>query len=127
MRLKTGYFLFAGLTVLFLITAPSVFANKSSVSVDAPESAAPGSKITIKINVEHDGNSILHYTNWVYVMINGKETNRWEYSWRKRPESNNFTKEITYTVNEPLEIVAEGSCNTHGSEGKVTHTVSLKE
>jgi len=127
MRFKTGYSLFAGLIVLFLITAPSAFANKASVKIDAPDIVVKGSEITIKINVEHESNSMFHYTKWVYVMINGKETNRWEYSWRKRPESNNFTKEITYTVNEPLEIVAEGSCNTHGSEGKVTHTVSLKE
>ena len=127
MRFKTGYSLFAGLIVLFLITAPSVFANKSSVSVDAPESAARGSKITIKINVEHDGNSILHYTKWVYVMINGEEIERWDYTWRKRPEAENFTKEITYTVNEPIEIVAESSCNTHGSKGIVIKKVLVKE
>ena len=113
--------------VLFLITAPSVFANKSSVSVDAPESVMKGSEITIKLNVEHDGNSIFHYTKWVYVMINGKEIARWDYTWRKKPEAGNFTKEITYTVNEPIEIVAESSCNTHGSKGKAIKKVSVKE
>lgn len=127
MRIKTGYSLIAGWLVLLLITVPSVFAKKSSVSVDAPESVAPGSDITIKINVEHDGNSMFHYTKWVYVMINGEEIKRWDYSWRKRPEAENFTKEITYTVNEPIEIVAEACCNNHGSKGKAIRKVTVKE
>ena len=127
MKHKATVLLSIAFVATFLILANNALANKASVKIDAPDSVVKGSEITIKINVEHDSNSMFHYTKWVYVMINGKETNRWEYSWRKRPESNNFTKEITYTVNEPLEIVAEASCNTHGSEGKVTHTVSLKE
>jgi desulfoferrodoxin (superoxide reductase-like protein) len=127
MRIKRGYSLFAGLMVLVLISVPSVYANKSSVSIDAPESVAPGSDITIKINVEHDGNSMFHYTKWIYVMINGAEIKRWDYSWRKRPEAENFTKEITYTVNEPIEIVVEASCNNHGSKGKAIQKVSVKK
>ena len=127
MKHKATVLLSIAFVATFLILANNALANKASVKIDAPDSVVKGSEITIKINVEHDSNSMFHYTKWVYVMINGKETNRWEYSWRKRPESNNFTKEITYTVNEPLEIVAEASCNTHGSENKVLHTVSLKE
>lgn len=126
MRRIVGTFLVIGWVVI-LITINSAFANKASLTIDAPDSAVKGSEITIRINVAHDGNSMFHYTKWVYLMINGEEINRWEYSWRKRPESDNFTREVTYTVNEPLEIVAEANCNTHGSEGKVTHTVSLKE
>ena len=122
-----GTFLLVGAVVIFLITINSAFANKASVKIDAPESAAQGSEIIIKINVAHDSNSMFHYTKWVYVIINGKEIARWDYTWRKKPEDKNFTKEIAYTVNEPIEIVAEASCNTHGSEGKVIHTVSLKE
>ena len=45
----------------------------------------------------------------------------------KNAYDENFSKEITYTVNEPLEIVAEANCNTHGSNGKVTKKVSLKK
>jgi desulfoferrodoxin (superoxide reductase-like protein) len=127
MRFKTGYSLFSGLIVLFLITTPSAFANKASVSIDVPENVTKGSEITIKLNVNHDANSMFHYTKWAYVMINGKEIERWKYTWRKRPEAENFTKEITYVVNEPIEIVAEANCNTHGSKGKVTKTLSLKE
>ena len=127
MKYKAKFIISIGLVIVFSLSANSALADKSSVTIEAPGSVVKGSEITIRINVAHDGNSMFHYTKWVYVMINGKETNRWEYSWRKRPEDKNFTKEITYTVNEPIEIVAEASCNTHGSEGKVTHTVSLKE
>jgi len=126
MRRKISTLLLIG----FLVTCFSgsmAFANKSYVSIEAPESVMRGSEVTIKLNVMHNANSIFHYTKWVYVMINGEEVARWDYTWRKRPESKNFTKEITYTVNEPIEIVAEASCNTHGSEGKATHTVSIKE
>ena len=93
---------------------------------NAPESVAKGTDITIKLNVEHNSNNLFNYTKWVYVMINGEEIERWDYTWRKRPEAENFTKEITYTVNEPVEIIAEASCNTHVSKGKATHTVSIK-
>ena len=126
MKYKTLALLLIGFLVTFFFGSIA-FANKSSVSIDAPESVTKGSEIIIKINVEHNSNSMFHYTKWVYIMINGNEVARWNYTWRKRPEDKNFTKEITYTVNEPIEIVAEASCNTHGSKGKVTHTVSIKE
>ena len=126
MKHKTSALLLIG----FLVTSffgSIAFANKSSVSIDTPESVTKGSEINIKINVEHNSNSIFHYTKWVYIMINGNEVARWDYSWRKRPEGKNFSKELTYTVNEPLEIVAEASCNTHGSKGKAIKKVSVNE
>lgn len=126
MKHKTSALLLIG----FLVTSffgSIAFANKSSVSIDAPESVAKGSEISIKVSVEHNSNSIFHYTKWVYIMINGNEVARWDYTWRKKPEGKNFSKEITYTVNEPLEIVAEASCNTHGSKGKEVKKVSVKE
>ena len=71
MRRIIGTFLLIGSVVIFLITLDSAFANKASVKIDAPESAAQGSEIIIKISVAHDSNSMFHYTKWVYVMING--------------------------------------------------------
>jgi hypothetical protein len=53
----------------------------------------------------------------VYVKVNGTEVARWKYTAFNRPVSENFTKEIIVTVNGPTEIVAEASCNIHGSEG----------
>jgi desulfoferrodoxin (superoxide reductase-like protein) len=114
-------------SVTFLLFPHEVTANKASVSIEAPESAVKGDEITVKINVQHDGNSMFHYTKWVYIKINDSEVSRWDYTWRKRPEDENFTKEIVYRVNEPIEIAAEANCNTHGSKGKVTKKVSLQE
>ena len=100
--------------VLFSVNA---FANKTSVTIEGPDSAAKGSEITIKINVRHDGNNFFHYTNQVYVKANGKEIARWDFSATNRPENDVFTKEVKLTITEPTEIVAEGVCNIHGSDG----------
>jgi len=127
MKCKTKFLISIGLVIVFSLSAHSARANKSSVSIDVPENVMKGSKTTIRINITHNANNIFHYTKWVYVKINGEEVARWDYTWRKRPEGNNFTKEVLYTVNEPIEIVAEASCNTHGSKGKAIKNVSVKE
>jgi desulfoferrodoxin (superoxide reductase-like protein) len=98
-------------------------ANKSSVKIEAPESSAKGSEITIKLHVSHDGNSFTHYTEWVKVSINGKEAKKWEFSAFSKPEDEKFTRELKHKVDGPLEIVAQASCNNHGSSGPATHTV----
>ncbi len=113
------------LLILFFVT--TVSADKSSVTIDAPETAIKGTEITIKVTATHDANNFLHYTNWLYIMVNDKEVARWDYSWRKRPEDKTFTKEITYTVNEPVEIKAEANCNIHGSEGPQTVKIAVSD
>ena len=59
------------------------------------------------------------------IMVNDTEVARWDYTWRKRPEGKTFTKEITYTVTDPIEIKAEAHCNLHGSTGPKTLEVSV--
>jgi len=112
--------------VLVLLGFPAaVYANKSSVKIEAPQAAEKGSEIVIKIHVFHKGNNFLHYTDWVDVKINGKPVQRWEYSSSKRPEEENFTIEMPYKLTEPITVVAEANCNTHGSAGPATWTVTL--
>ncbi len=101
-------------------------ANKSSVTIEAAEKAEKGSEITIKVNVNHSGNNFLHYTDRVYVIVNGKEVKQWEFSAFKRPEAENFSREIRYRVSGPLEIVAGANCNMHGSAGPAKRTVSVR-
>jgi desulfoferrodoxin (superoxide reductase-like protein) len=113
-------------TVAFLCSnTATVFADKTSVSISAPASAAPGSEITIRVTATHSANNFLHYTNWLSVMVNGKEIARWDFTRSKRPEGSVFTREIKCTVNEALEIKAEGHCNMHGSKGPATAQVSV--
>ena len=114
-----------GLLIVCLVTTAS--ADKSSVKIDVPDTVIKGTEITIKVTAFHDSNNMFHYTNWLYIMVNGKEVTRWDYSWRKKPEGNTFTKEITYTVTEPLEITAEANCNVHGSEGPQTVEITVTE
>lgn len=114
------------LCVLLLISAVPALADKSAVQIDAPLTAAKGDEITIKLNVTHHGNNMFHYTNWVYVKANGKEIARWTFSSTKTPESENFIKEVKYTLNEPVQIEAEANCNIHGSTGITKAAVTVK-
>ena len=111
--------------VFLVITAATVFADKTSVSISAPESAAPGSEITIRVTATHSANNFLHHTDWLYIMVNGREIARWNYSWRNKPEGSVFTKEITYVLTDNIDIKAEGHCNMHGSKGPATANVAL--
>lgn len=114
--------------VLFLLLSGGVsLANKSAVSIEAPQSVAKGSEITIRVIVTHNGNNFLHYTKWVQITINGKEVARWDYTSGNRPEGANFIKEIKYVVNEEIEVRAEAYCNLHGSAGPAIVKVLVKE
>lgn len=114
-----------GLLVLGLVAIASpALANKTSVRIEAPATASVGEEITITLHVSHDGNNFIHYTNWVAVEINGKEFQRWEFSNFDKPESERFTRSITYKVTGETTIKAEGNCNMHGSAGPDTFTVA---
>jgi len=109
-----------------MLVGSQAFADKSSVEISAPAAVKKGSTVTIKLTVTHKGNNFMHYTNWAYININGKEAARWDFSSGKRPESEVFTREITYTASTPLVIEAEANCNIHGSAGKKSAKVAVK-
>ena len=114
------------LAVIFLLSTGAALADKSAVTITAPESAAKGTEITIKLNVTHHGNNMLHYTKWAYIKVNGKEIARWDFSATKNPESEYFTREVKFTVNEPVQIETEAHCNIHGSAGIAKASVAIK-
>lgn len=111
---------------LGLLYAPAVLADKTSVVIDAPDEAVTGSEITITVKVSHKGNNFMHHTNWVYVAVNGTEIKRWTYGNFSLPEGKEFDRTITWTVDGPTEITAEGNCNIHGSVGVARKTVAVK-
>lgn len=113
------------LAILLLQVGPAL-ANKAATSVEGPTSVAKGTEVTLRVNVTHTVNSPSHYTEWVKVKANKKEIARWDYSKDKRPEAAEFTKEIKIKVMEDSEIIAEASCNNHGSRGPATHKISVK-
>jgi desulfoferrodoxin (superoxide reductase-like protein) len=117
------------LLMVLLVGASSgvCFADKSAVTIEAPDQAAKGTEVVVKLHVTHSANSFFHYTNWLQLKVNGKDTALWEYSMTNRPEGAVFTKEAKLTVNGPLEIVAEANCNLHGSAGPARKKTSLKE
>jgi desulfoferrodoxin (superoxide reductase-like protein) len=126
MRSRKKKFVLPVCTIVILAMTTFAWAGKSSVTIEAPAAAQKGSEITIKLNVAHNGNSVAHYTQWVYVKVNGKEIQRWEFGAFNRPESEKFLREVKITVNEPLEIIAEASCNLHGSAGSAKAKVEVE-
>jgi len=110
-----------------LLGASLSYADKSAIRIEAPEKAAKGSEITVKLHVSHHGNNLMHYTKWVKVEVNGQQVEKWEFSATKRPESETFTKSFSTKVDGPLDIVAEASCNLHGSQGAANWKVAVAE
>jgi len=111
--------------IVTFISIPA-WANKSETKIEAPESADKGSEITIRVMVTHSANSFFHYTEWLWVHVNGKEIAKWEYSSSNRPEDAIFTKEIKFKVEGDLEIKTKASCNMHGSANEAVMKVTAK-
>jgi len=121
---KLYFFVFAG--ILTLGIGGAAFADKTSVSIDAPDTAKKGSVIVITVKVIHSGNNFMHYTDWVSIRVNGAEVKRWKFGSGSRPENETFTRQVEYKVEGPVSIEAEGNCNIHGSAGKAVKTVLVK-
>ena len=101
-------------------------ANKSEASIEGPTDAVKGSEVTLRITATHNANTASHYTEWLKVTANKKELARWDYTKDNRPEGAVFIKEIKIKVTEDTEIVAESSCNNHGSKGPAKHKIMVK-
>jgi desulfoferrodoxin (superoxide reductase-like protein) len=101
-------------------------ANKAEASIEGPTDAAKGSEVTLRITATHNANTASHYTEWLEVTANKKEVARSDYTKENRPEGSVFTKEIKIKVTEDTEIVAESSCNNHGSKGPAKHKIKVK-
>ena len=127
MKINRAGIMIAMMVMVITLYSGVSLANKSAVIVEAPDQAAKGAEITVKIHVTHSANSFFHYTNWVKVTVNGKDAAFWEYSAGNRPEDAKFTREIKLPVNAPMEIVAEANCNLHGSQGPAKKTIGLQK
>ena len=124
--MKKGSLIF--MTALFILFSfvGSAMANKSSVSVEGPQTAEKGTEVTIRVTVNHKGNSFFHHTQWLKVLVNQNEIARWHYTGSQRPEAEQFTKEIKIKADGNMEVTAEASCNIHGSAGPVTVRISVR-
>ncbi|MFB3884026.1 MAG: desulfoferrodoxin family protein [Thermodesulfobacteriota bacterium] len=112
--------------VILLFQVGIASANRSEASIDGPTQAAKGSEVTLRITVTHNANTASHFTEWLKVTGNKKEIARWDYTRENRPEGAVFAKEIKIKATEDMEIVAEASCNNHGSKGPAKHKIMVK-
>jgi len=113
------------LAILSSLVEPAL-ANKSVTSVEGATSVAKGTEVTLRITVTHNANSLSHFTEWVKVTANKKESARWDYTKDTRAEAAEFTREIKIKVMEDTEVTAEASCNNHGSRGPAKHKITVK-
>ena len=120
--LVLSFFLF-----FFCLSSGQVFANKAAATLEGPATAVKGSEVTIKITVTHSANSFFHYTKWLKVQVNGKPLQQWDYTASNRPEGEIFTKEIKIMVLENTEVIAEASCNIHGSAGPAKLMIQVQD
>jgi desulfoferrodoxin (superoxide reductase-like protein) len=113
--------------LVVLLCANIAFANKASVSIEAPAEVTKGTEITIRLTVDHSADNAFHHVEWVQLMVNNNQVGYWRFSAFDLPPAATFTKEIKYTVNENTEIRAEASCNLHGSAGPGFFKIVIKE
>ena len=123
---KPGLFLIQFLLVV-LLCANVAFANKASVSIEAPAEVTKGTEITIRVTVDHSADNVFHHVEWVQLSVNNNQVGYWRYSAVDLPPGATFTREIKYTVNENTDIRAEASCNLHGSAGPGIFKIVIKE
>jgi desulfoferrodoxin (superoxide reductase-like protein) len=105
--------------------AGAAHADKSGAILEAPEQAAKGNEITLRIHVTHSANNFLHHTNWLRVKVNGREIRTWEYPMSRLPAAAKFSEELRLVIDGPCEVEAEANCNLHGSKGPARKTITL--
>jgi desulfoferrodoxin (superoxide reductase-like protein) len=108
-----------------LVTAPAALADQTDVRIQAPATAAPDSLITVTVHVTHSGNNFFHFTDWVWLKANDTEIGRWEFRSDARPEDENFNRQVSYRVEGPVTLTAQGNCNVHGSAGMARAEVTV--
>jgi desulfoferrodoxin (superoxide reductase-like protein) len=111
----------------FLLAAQTSYADKSAVTISAPEAAAKGSEVVVKLTITHSTSNFFHYTDWVNLKVNGKEFSRWDFTRSNRSEEATFVREVKIPVNEPIELIAEANCNIHGSKGPANRKIAIKD
>jgi desulfoferrodoxin (superoxide reductase-like protein) len=124
--MKKTLFVFICITLLASFFTVSAYANKTAVSIEVKSSAAKGSEVTVTIHVKHAGNTGMHYTEWVWLKINGQEVKRWTYNKTVLPPAGKFVLTYTFTLNEESLIEVQGYCNLHGSKGIVSAKVAVE-
>ena len=111
-------------TLFFFFFAGALRADESAVRLEAPASAAPGTEITVRVVVTHEGNNYFHFTDWVWIQANGQEIGRWNFTADHRPEDENFVRDVAFTIDGPTTFRAQANCNLHGSAGPAEVTVA---
>ena len=88
------------------------FANVPTVAIDATK--LEGNEFEVTVNIFHKGNNFFHYVDRVVLFADGEEVKVWRYSWRRRPESENFSVKTKVSVTQETVLSSVANCNLHG-------------
>jgi desulfoferrodoxin (superoxide reductase-like protein) len=104
----------ATMGVFFVIgsSPKAALANIPTVALDGRK--LNGNEFEVTVQVFHKGNSMFHYVNQVVLYADGEEAKAWNYSWNKRPESENFSVKAKLGVTQKTVFSAMANCNLHG-------------
>jgi desulfoferrodoxin (superoxide reductase-like protein) len=100
----------------------SAYADVPTVTVTGPEQARTGEEFPITISVSHKGNNLFHHLNRIRLFADGKLVKEWTYSWRRRPDQEDFAVRAKMSVTAETVFAATSRCNLHGvsEEGRLT-------
>ena len=87
-------------------------ANVATVAIDATK--LEGNEFEVTVNIFHKGNNIFHYVDRVVLFADGEEVKVWKYSWRRRPESENFSVKTKVSMTQETVLSSVANCNLHG-------------
>lgn len=127
MKKRKPILLLVSVLMLIFISGGMAWANKAETKIQAPESAAKGSEITIRVTVIHNANNFFHHVEWLGIKVNDREIARWDFTGTDKPEGETFTREMKYKVEGDVEIKAKASCNLHGSANEAVVKVLVKD
>lgn len=112
--------------LLFWSLPRGAWADKSKATINGPHEAKMGEEVTLEVVFSHSANSPTHYTQWAEVVINGQQVSRWDFTPNELPEGASFTRKVRVKVEGDLEVMAQASCNRHGTKGPATLKIKAR-
>ena len=71
-------------------------ANEPVVAIQVlTDEVVPGKDIQIQLTIAHSANNFLHHVEWVDLVVNEQQSNRWAYSAFDLPPAATFKKVMT--------------------------------
>jgi hypothetical protein len=92
-----------------------------TIQISAPESAAVGDEITIKITVNHKNSDANNHIKYVWLYENYRTAETWTYGTNEAMHEDHFTLTYTTVITEDTTFFAYMKSTLHGSSAVMAH------